>query len=67
MDSMIKKARDKRMDCLKGIAISLVILGHILQFGFNEYENSLLFNIIWTLQIPLFVVVSGYFAGGWSA
>lgn len=64
MDSTVKKVRDGRMDCLKGIAISLVVIGHIRQFGFPEYESSLIFNITWTLQMPLFMVISGYFAGG---
>ena len=58
------KERDGRLDCIKGIAISLVIIGHILQICYEDYSSTFLYNIIWTLQIPLFVIVSGYFAGG---
>ena len=63
MNSTIKK-RDGRLDALKGIAISLVVLGHILQAGYVGYENTVLFRVIWSLQMPLFMVVSGYLAGG---
>lgn len=64
MEATIKQKRDGRLDCIKGIAISLVVLGHILQFCYVGYSSTFLFNIIWTLQIPLFVIVSGYFARG---
>ena len=60
----MSKKRDRRLDCIKGIAISLVVIGHILQFCYSDYSSLFVFNIIWTLQIPLFMVVSGYFAGG---
>ena len=61
---IMAKDRDGRLDCIKGISISLVLIGHILQYGYENYSSTFLFNIIWTLQIPLFVIVSGYFAGG---
>lgn len=64
MDNMMKRKRDGRLDCIKGIAISLVVIGHILQFCYDHYSSTLVFNIIWTLQIPLFMVVSGFFVGG---
>ncbi len=52
--------RDNRIDCIKGIAISLVVLGHILQSCFAEHSNMFIFNVIWSVQIPLFMVISGY-------
>ena len=64
METTIKQKRDGRLDCIKGISISLVVVGHILQYCYIDYSSTLLFNIIWTLQIPLFVVVSGFFAWG---
>ncbi len=64
MSATMMKKRDGRLDCIKGIAISLVVIGHILQFCYEKYSSTFLFNIIWTLQIPLFMVVSGFFAGG---
>ena len=59
----ITKKRDPRFDALRGLAITLVVLGHILQAGYVGYENTLIFRVIWSLQMPLFVVVSGFFAG----
>ncbi len=56
------KQRDGRLDVLKGLAISLVVLGHILQGCYDGYDSLMVFNVIWSLQIPLFMVVSGYFA-----
>ena len=64
MSEVINKKRDGCMDCIKGIAVSLVVIGHILQFSYPGYDSLFIFNIIWTLQIPLFMFVSGYFAGG---
>ena len=57
-----KVVRDIRFDVLKGIATLLVVFGHVLQFSILGHENSLIFNIIWSIQIPLFMIVSGYFS-----
>lgn len=54
--------RDQKLDYIKGIAIILVILGHVIQFSIEGYTDTLLFNIIWSVQIPLFMVISGYFS-----
>lgn len=61
METMQQK-RDIRFDVLKGIATLVVVFGHVLQYSIKGYENSLIFNIVWSLQIPLFMVVSGYFS-----
>ncbi len=52
--------RNIQLDIVKGVAIILVMVGHILKFNIKNYENLFLFNIIWSLQIPLFIIVSGY-------
>ena len=57
-----RKVRDMSFDVLKGIATLIVVLGHVLQYSIKGYENSLIFNIIWSLQIPLFMIISGYFS-----
>lgn len=57
-----KRERDIRFDILKGIATLVVVFGHVLQYSIKGYEDSLVFNIIWSIQIPLFMVVSGYFS-----
>lgn len=59
---MEPKTRDVRFDVLKGVATLIVVFGHVLQYSIKGYENSLIFNVIWSLQIPLFMVVSGYFS-----
>lgn len=59
---METKTRDVRFDVLKGVATLIVVFGHVLQYSIKAYENSLIFNVIWSLQIPLFMVVSGYFS-----
>ena len=59
-----KKQRDPRFDLIKAISILLVFTGHILQYGFKEHTNNPVFNLIWALQIPLFMFVSGFFFAG---
>lgn len=61
MSAESKKMRDCRFDIMKAISIILVFVGHIMQYGFERYTDSWFFNIIWALQIPLFMFVSGYF------
>lgn len=52
--------RNSKIDYLRGIAILLVVLGHTISGIVVDYENSILYNIIWTLQMPIFFVISGY-------
>ncbi len=59
---METRARDIRFDVLKGVATLIVVFGHVLQYSIKGCENSLIYNVIWSLQIPLFMVVSGYFS-----
>lgn len=49
------------MDSLKGLAILMVVLGHIFNFGVKETEGVLLFRFLSIVQLPIFVFVSGYF------
>ena len=52
--------RNLRIDMLRGIAILLVFLGHTISGCTVEGTNNVLFNIIWSLQMPLFILISGY-------
>ncbi len=52
--------RNERADFLRGIAMLLVVLGHTVSGTVVEGESSLLWNIICSLQMPLFVLISGY-------
>ena len=57
----MKKKRDLTADYVRSIAMLLVIMGHtIANSNLTGYENSLLFKIIWVLQMPLFMLISGY-------
>lgn len=55
------KGRSIEFDLIKGFAIFLVVMGHIIFFGMPESSNSLLFRIIGSVHMPLFFFVSGWF------
>lgn len=57
---MTEKKRNTYIDFLRAAAMLLVILGHTLTGSARQATDSLLFNIIWSLQIPLFILISGY-------
>jgi len=54
-------SRDEFYDIIKGYAIFLVVLGHVIQnFGLDWQSNGLeLF--IYSFHMPLFMAVSGHF------
>ncbi len=52
--------KNEYVNFLRGLAMLLVVLGHTLQGCVNNATNSFLFQIIWTLQMPLFFLISGY-------
>ena len=54
------KSRNQTVDILRGIAMLLVVLGHTMTGCTIGAEESFLFNIVWSLQMPLFVLISGY-------
>ena len=54
------KKRNTYIDVLRGIAMLMVVLGHTMTGATNNSEKSFLFNIIWSLQMPLFILISGY-------
>lgn len=64
MSDAIEK-RNITMDAAKGFAIFLVIIGHIIENRYSNYQSSALFNVIWTLQMPIFFFISGYFNKGY--
>lgn len=49
--------RDNRVDALKGVLISLVVLGHCLLWG---GQKSSVANWIYVFHMPFFVFLSGY-------
>ncbi len=57
------KIRDSYWDVVKGVLILLVILGHVIQYGVGgDFWHHLVFRSIYTFHMPLFMLVSGYFA-----
>ena len=52
--------RNITIDVVRGFAMLLVVFGHTISGTVKEYSDSLLFQAIWTLQMPLFIVISGY-------
>ncbi len=67
MEQIIYKRRIAYIDNLKGIAIILVIVGHIIQkiirFDYYPKSNEILelsFEIIYSFHMTLFMVISGF-------
>lgn len=59
------KQRLLALDAIKGLAILMVIMGHICYFGvFNETlkDSSYVFSMISAIHISFFIIVAGYFA-----
>lgn len=47
-------------DLMKGIAIILVVVGHIMQFAFG-YKTSEVVNMLGIFHMPIFFYISGFF------
>ena len=52
--------RNQFVDVMRGIAMLLVVLGHTMTGSTVGSQDSFLFNIVWSLQMPLFFLISGY-------
>lgn len=52
--------RDNTIDALRGFAILLVVLGHCIQYSIVDFDSNMLFNIIYSFHMPLFMFISGY-------
>ena len=55
------KERDKQLDAVKGFAIIIVMLGHCI--GRNNMNDPYINDAIKAIQMPLFMMVSGYGLG----
>lgn len=60
--SELKKERNLTVDILRGIAIILVVIGHCISGRTVGFESSPIFRLVWSLQMPLFMIISGYLA-----
>lgn len=55
--------RNEKIDFLKGVAIFLVVYGHIIQYCIKnkgDFFLNLVFKIIYSFHMPLFMIISGY-------
>ena len=48
------------VDNLKAFLIYLVVLGHCIQYTCGAYKDDILFYIIYTFHMPLFMLISGF-------
>ncbi len=55
------KQRNSSIDAVKGIAIVLVMIGHV--FVHNHMEDPYVYDFIKAVQMPLFMLISGYLCG----
>lgn len=49
--------RNKIVDIIRGFAMLLVVLGHTLSGSTSNFNDTFLFQVIWTLQMPLFIIL----------
>jgi fucose 4-O-acetylase-like acetyltransferase len=51
--------RDVFLDIAKGLAIILVVLGHVIQGSAQNFDELIGFRVIYSFHMPLFVFLSG--------
>lgn len=60
--------RDYKLDLVRGFAILLVVIGHVVQYqDLDNYRTSLLFSLIYSFHMPLFFFLSGRVFGLYGA
>ena len=55
----MQRERNVRIDVLRGFAAVIVVIGHVFQ-RFEGATENILFNIIFSFQMPLFMMLSGF-------
>ena len=53
------KFRDQFLDIAKGLAIILVVVGHVLQGSTERFDDLFWFRVIYSFHMPMFVFLSG--------
>lgn len=56
----MRATRNRTVDILRGLAMLMVVLGHTMSGSSTDSEKSFVFQIMWSLQMPLFFLISGY-------
>lgn len=52
--------RNNAFDILKGFAIFLVVIGHLMQVSMLDYDHNILWRFIYSFHMPLFFFISGF-------
>lgn len=64
----VNSSRSNTIDISKGLAIFLVVLGHVIQYTFmargEDFFENPVFEVIYSFHMPLFMFISGYLAYG---
>ena len=55
------KQRLVYFDILKGMAIFMVVMGHVLTMCVREIDRAALFKFLGEIHMPLFFFISGWF------
>lgn len=66
MPSPISNPGGRRLhhfDMLKGIAIAMVVMGHVLTMCIRDIDSAVAFKIISNTHMPVFFFISGYMSG----
>lgn len=53
-------SRNNTVDIIRGFAMLMVVLQHTIAGCTIDFDNTTLFRAIWSLQMPLFFIISGY-------
>ena len=48
------------LDVIRGFAILLVVIGHLIQYNYDCFLTNPIFNCIYSFHMPLFFFLSGY-------
>lgn len=51
--------RSEKIDALRGMAACLVVIGHAIQINVSDFDHNILFILIYSFFMPLFMFVSG--------
>lgn len=57
---MAAVSRNKTVDMLRGMAMLMVVMGHTMTGCAVGSEETLIYNVIWSIQMPMFFLISGY-------
>ena len=63
--TILENNRNIYMDAVKAFAIFLVVMGHAVQYiSGTDFWNNPIYQIIYSVHMPLFFVISGFFFVG---